>query len=228
MRQIQRFDLDQSLRVSVSPSVRKIVPRLKQEVDHLWSKRTNRTLVDAPIISLVHYEPKLLVGELVWFREWYAACSSHLLRAELNIHPLGVTARTFANGSLLIGRRAKHMMLSPGFLECCPSGHLDGESLVDGHVDFQQALLKELEEETSILPALVKIFSVHSLYWDLHTGVWDIHCDIVLSQKVVPLPRGEYSELVWVPVSSIAAVLKSKVLPLSRELLCVRPPDMLA
>lgn len=229
MREIQKFILDPNVPVSLkSHHVRDVPSFLEEEVNRIWKKRKERHFVDTPIVSLVHYEPSHLRGELVWFRALYAARSSHLLRTALDIHPLGISGRLFADSHVLLGKRAKHLLFFPGALECCPSGHIDVSSLLpDGSIDIQKALMKELEEETHMAPECVRSVQVRGLYWDMSTGVWDIHCDLIIDKQMTLVPTQEYTEFIWVPLHKALSLARSGSVPLSRELLCVPRPDML-
>jgi len=158
-----------------------------ERVDILWEKREGHVF-DGQMLSLKSYSPDLLVGEMIDYRVWYACVQNPSLQRVFDVHPLSVSGRVISNGKILVGRRSQKVTTYKGFLECCPSGTLEGLSP-------EEAIRKELEEETGIRS--VRKILPKQIYWSVDDGVWDIHMDLLCEDMEMPLPTKEYEEFFW-------------------------------
>lgn len=221
--------------IKVSPRVRvhlsfqpllEIPEHIEEEVDRLWDNaKSEKEIVNSPLFCLTSHDEERIFGRFSEYRYLVAMQQNPELRELLDLYPLGVSAITICDGSVLVGTRDAKLALYPGYLELVPSGSIETRACQHGEVDFFMQLMWELEEEAHIAEKYVKEIHPLGLFYSKDVGVYDLGMIITCSLKDYQMAEfessKEYPLLRWLSFEEWQKQLDSpdaKIVPLSKAL----------
>ncbi|MCA9568710.1 MAG: NUDIX domain-containing protein [Myxococcales bacterium] len=98
-----------------------------------------------------------------------------LLAHGVQLTALGVSGLTRCrDGSTVLARRGAGMLDLPGVWELTPAGGLDRDALVDGAIEPERVLRKELAEELNLEATAIRRLERHMLVLDHRSRVLDL------------------------------------------------------
>lgn len=164
------------VRITATAPPLELAAGITARVDALWAqaRTANPRLHDGSLFDMTAHTEGHIEGRLVAYRHWMALRADPSLRATYTIAPLAVTGVTWVEGTLLLGRRARHTTQDAGLWELVPAGTLDHAG-PEGRVDPQAVLLAELAEELGVTATAVEAIEAPlALVEDEAPGVWDL------------------------------------------------------
>lgn len=189
---------------------------LRKKIDTHWEKLISqgRNLFDGKIFSILSIVNHEIIGQFIPYRCYVAWKECPALRDELSVRPFCVSGITFSDHRILVGKRAAGVYNCPGMWEFVPSGGVDEQCLKGSHVDLEELILRELEEEMGIHPDHVEKLKILALAEDtVEQGV-----ELIYSLKIGDenfsaikpfLP--EYSEAKLVAFNQIEEFLRKEI-----------------
>jgi 8-oxo-dGTP pyrophosphatase MutT (NUDIX family) len=127
---------------------------------------------------------------------------------DVGVRPLGVKGITVRDGQVLVGRRADHVAAYAGEWEFAPGG------AVEPTCTPAEALLRELDEETGVVPAREP--TAVALLYDPVTRCWEVVYRIEASGPGATSTE-EYDELVWRATDDLPPTLT----PVARQMVAL-------
>ncbi len=155
----------------------------------------NPHLFDGLIFSAIEVTSERIIGRWINYRYALMVYRRPHLAEELGINPVAVSGITLAEGYVLVAKRAAYVAQYAGHLEFVPSGGIDPKAVLGHSIDYREALLLELEEETGIDRQKVRSIEPTALIFDPLTGSWEVVLEMQLSLETDALMSSpEYSE----------------------------------
>ncbi len=197
----------------------------QSEVSRIWEEQQkSKLLFDGLLFSVQHVEEEYLFGKWVDYKYMIAQRYSPALKSVLNVIPLGISALTTCQGSVLIGKRASFLANYPGCYECAPSGGVDPSTINGNEVDLKMLILQELEEETGIAAEYVASIQLKLLAYDASVHAYELVTFVDLKPEAMEIAAAseEYPEIFWIKFEEINPFLnlhKDSILPISQMLL---------
>jgi len=176
-------------------------------IDKIWNqeqKILGSALFNGQLMSVLYLDEHVLTGRLVPYKHYMAQMRDPSLQPYLNLLPLGVSARTIAGNSILMGRRSRKVFLDRDKLECVPSGGVDLHARKGDYIDLRQQIEIELHEETGLPASTIRSFYLLGIV--KNEGICEICIELVLDphlEKTDLAINDEYSEFFWLPKEEI-------------------------
>lgn len=197
-------------------------------IENIWEKETIRTqgkLFNGRILCVDHFDGESLVGHFVEYKIFLAQARDAAIYQELKLHPLCVSSYTYADQSILWGKRSAHVTEFQNFYELVPAGGIDPSSAIEEEIDVIKQFKIELKEETGIDEKMILNITPSYLIFDSKFHIYEICAKIQLAPSAIHLkaPRDEeYTELLWIEETNLHNFVKQNYLiinPLSLQLL---------
>jgi hypothetical protein len=205
------------LKVTAEPDPPPLHADLEIEVGALWNaevKIRGQTIFNGSLFSVSEWKPDCIRGFFVEYRLYVAQQRHPDLFKHLCVRPLAISGMINSPDGLIFGRRSADLASNPTKWELAPSGGISSESRPPaGTVDYMRQFYTELIEELGISESEVSGTSPFALIEDQSTHVFDIvlAADTNMGageiRKVFLNASGEYSELKFVPVSTLGYFL---------------------
>jgi HAD superfamily hydrolase (TIGR01509 family) len=219
------------LKVTRRPKLATKVMGFERQIRSVWAQELKkRKIFNGKILAFTRlattaHTSVVVEGEYVEYCAFFAQRSRP--RLEMGIMPIGVSGLTLvAKGRkiyVLLSVRSKNVTQYPGYFECAPSGSLDDSCLkIDGTIDYEAQLVKELSEETGLSGINIEKVESLCLLFDSDEKTYDICCTIRLAGWKQGPKSNEYENFVLVPSSSLSIFMKQnaeRIVPTSLALL---------
>lgn len=227
MSELTFHSVSPSFVVKVENETREPLPHfVLKRIDEIWEHEKailGSVLFNGSLLSAVRFNEHELIGRIVEYKYYMAQMRDPSLKEYLELLPLGVSARTFAGNSVLMGRRSDKVFLDRGMLECVPSGGVDLHACREDRVDMRRQIEIELHEETGLPVSYIQNYSV--LGFVVSEGICEICVELILDESLKETDlaiNDEYSEFMWIPQEEIAGFVKQRaaeIIPVSQWLL---------
>lgn len=195
-------------------------------IEDIWTqeqKILGSVLFNGQLMSVLCLDEHGLTGRLVPYKHYMAQMRDPSLKQYLNLLPLGVSARTLAGNSILMGRRSHKVFLDRDKIECVPSGGVDLHARKGDSIDMRKQIEIELHEETGLPASSIRSFSLLGIVKS--EGICEICIELVLDphlEKTDLSINDEYSQFFWVPreeIDQFKTTCSSEIIPVSQWLL---------
>lgn len=163
--------------LSVHTDARELDARTKRQVAEYWERSVNASpsLMDGRILHCFSWKldaaGTLFLHTVATTYRWYYAQVKGAAPRTVNI--LAVSGFSVDDsGDVLLGKRSQSVTEYVGCFEPIPSGALEPEDVADG--GWQNRLLSEFAEETSLDKNSIKNIRPLALVYDIQSGAYDI------------------------------------------------------
>ncbi len=207
---------------------------VSEQIEALWQRHAGDRF-NGTLLSVVRYEPGLLVARPVSYKACFAQHLDPSLHEILHIQTLAVSGVIQVNQAVLLAKRSESVTQYPGYNELVPSGSVMTRFVSpEGGIDYQGQLLEELWEEVGIPATAVKQITPFALIPDATGHVLDIAMQIetelsaeqvLAAFEEIPSPTAEYVSPFWLPLNQLQEFLQGQsscLVPTSRNILVHR------
>ena len=193
---------------------------IEKKVDEAWdreNKRRGGILYNGSVFSIVSCGHDQITGSFEEYRYFVAQMAQPELYDDLNMSFLAVSGVITSADGVVLGRRGSQSFQDRGIWELVPSGGLEiQDKNEDGVIDFKNAILRELEEETGLKEDAITSIDVLCLLEDQESHLFDIGLAIKTTLSGDEIQSfckrqtgGEYEEFKIIPVRDINSFVQS-------------------
>jgi hypothetical protein len=212
--------------VTVEPTLPLVPPVLEDAVVRCWEaaqQRAGGRLFDGTVFSVTRLGAGEIAARAVPYRLAVAAYADPSLAAALDIRPLAVCGVLRMRDGVLFGRRQTGATYEAGLWQMPPAGSVDPSARRGSVIDAEAMIRDELREEIGL--SWDRVSGCRPFCVVTHPGSLVHDLGFVMATEAgfaevqalaAALPVAEYSELVAVPDSELAAFLdarKGQVVP---------------
>lgn len=150
----------------------------QQIVDSYWEEQIaqNALLFNGKMLSyLIHYFDEETLYVKCFVTEYKNFLAQLAGKVDFNIKPLAVSGIILdEENNTLLARRSNKVTEYKNYYEFAPSGGLSKEDVVDDKIQFQERLVKELQEETMLSLSDIRKITPLGIILDRKDNVYDI------------------------------------------------------
>ena len=186
----------------------------QRQVEDFWNKNAKKNkLFNSKIVCYKSHEIidncLVICCYLAEYKYFYFQLKNPKLN--FNIFPIGVSGIVIdKNNHSLIGRRS-NVLEYKNYFEFLPSGGISDSKINNDVIDFEEQLIEEFEEETSLSRNIILKITSLFLMFDHENLVYDIcskiKIDDELEKLLIPLTSQEHSEIRKIDLSNIKLVM---------------------
>lgn len=196
--------------VFASEEFSRLEPNIEERISVIWDAEKEKrkdAIFDGKILSLRELNSNYLLGEFIPYRSFLAQSIDPYLAKKINVFPVGVSGIMVGDRHVLVGKRSSLVTSYPGHYEFVPSGSISYESSEAGFINYRMQILKELYEETGILPTYVTSLQPFALLIDRDRSLVDICLFFYFGENFPTRTNNEYLSLFWLPFDEVEEFL---------------------
>ena len=205
------------MRLVVTREMPSLPPELEAVVQQHWTAACAiRRLFNGRVFCADRISPERIEGHWTEYRRVVAQMADHGLVAALGIRSVAVCGVVCGPDGVVVGRREPEAAYQAGLWQLPPAGSVDHASAIPGGASWQQALLKELQEELGLHSA--DVIGLRPLCLVQHpSGVLDLGVRIgtrlsaaEILQRQKAAPDQEYDALFMARAAAIPAAVAAR------------------
>lgn len=216
MNHYEAIPLDDSFSIEVLPdkiSAFQLNGSQKKRVDEIWTQSYEMSegkLFNGNIFILKTVDSMRLCGYFIDYKHYLAQMLDPALRQAIPIEAVTVNGITYAGEKMLIGQRSSLVSTCQRLWELAPSGGIDSSAIIGGKIDYISAVLKELEEETTLADRDILSATPLALVREADRSLAELCVKIHVNESVIKSfspPKTEYTEFLWLTKEELGKMI---------------------